>query len=217
MTEHTIEGPFFAQTKLPTEHGIFDVRVYNHQGKEHLLISMGDIVGVDVLPIRVHSECLTGEVLGSLKCDCKPQLHAALDEVARRGFGAVLYLRQEGRGIGLGNKIRAYRLQEDGVDTVDANRRLGFGDDLRTYEMAAHMLLGISVHTVQLMTNNPAKIEGLEKHGIRVMGRIPIAVGENPVNADYLQTKRDRMGHLLADNRRGDLTGAVDEPRFALA
>ena len=217
MTEHTIEGPFFAQTKLPTEHGIFDVRVYNHQGKEHLLISMGDIVGVDVLPIRMHSECLTGEVLGSLKCDCKPQLHAALDEVARRGFGAVLYLRQEGRGIGLGNKIRAYRLQEDGVDTVDANRRLGFGDDLRSYEMAAQMLLGISVHTVQLMTNNPAKIEGLEKHGIRVMGRIPIAVGENPVNADYLQTKRDRMGHLLADNRRGELTGAVDEPRFALA
>ena len=217
MTEHTIEGPFFAQTKLPTEHGVFDVRVYNHKGKEHLLISMGDIVGVDVLPIRVHSECLTGEVLGSLKCDCKPQLHAALDEVARRGFGAVLYLRQEGRGIGLGNKIRAYRLQEDGVDTVDANRHLGFGDDLRTYEMAAQMLLGISVHTVQLMTNNPAKIEGLEKHGIRVMGRIPIAVGENPVNADYLQTKRDRMGHLLADNRRGELTGAVDEPRFALA
>ena len=217
MTEHTIEGPFFAQTKLPTEHGIFDVRVYNHQGKEHLLISMGDIVGVDVLPIRMHSECLTGEVLGSLKCDCKPQLHAALDEVARRGFGAVLYLRQEGRGIGLGNKIRAYRLQEEGVDTVDANRRLGFGDDLRSYEMAAQMLLGISVHTVQLMTNNPAKIEGLEKHGIRVMGRIPIAVGENPVNADYLQTKRDRMGHLLADNRRGELTGAVDEPRFALA
>ena len=217
MTEHTIDGPFFAQTKLPTEHGIFDVRVYNDKGKEHLLISMGDVVGVDVLPIRVHSECLTGEVLGSLKCDCKPQLHAALDEVARRGFGAVLYLRQEGRGIGLGNKIRAYRLQEEGVDTVDANRHLGFDDDLRTYDMAAKMLMGISVHTVQLMTNNPAKIEGLEQHGIRVMGRIPIAVGENPVNAGYLQTKRERMGHLLADNRRGELTRAANEPRFALA
>ena len=201
MAEHTIDGPFYAQTRLPTEHGEFDVRVYKEGDKEHLLISVGDVEHASDLAVRVHSECLTGEVLGSLKCDCKPQLIAALNEISTRGLGAVVYLRQEGRGIGLGNKIRAYRLQEDGVDTVDANRQLGFGDDLRTYGVAADMLRAINVSSVRLITNNPLKIEGLTAEGIDVTGRISISVGENTVNTEYLETKRVRMGHMLDSNR----------------
>ncbi|MEE2788223.1 MAG: GTP cyclohydrolase II [Myxococcota bacterium] len=201
MTEHTIDGPFYAQTRLPTEHGDFDVRVYRDGGKEHLLISTGEVEDQYNLPVRIHSECLTGEVLGSLKCDCKPQLDAALKRIIALGRGAVLYLRQEGRGIGLGNKIRAYRLQEDGADTVDANRLLGFDDDLRDYNIAAHMLRGVGVSSVVLMTNNPLKISGLEATGIEVNGRIPISVGENQVNTGYLETKRLRMGHMLNKDR----------------
>ena len=201
MTEHTIDGPFYAQTRLPTEHGDFDVRVFREGQKEHLLISTGDVKDQWDLPIRIHSECLTGEVLGSLKCDCKPQLDAALKRIMALGRGAVLYLRQEGRGIGLGNKIRAYRLQEEGADTVDANRLLGFDDDLRDYSIAAQMLAGIGVKSVTLMTNNPLKISGLKATGIEVNGRIPISVGENQVNTGYLETKRLRMGHMLAEDR----------------
>ncbi|MEE2787208.1 MAG: GTP cyclohydrolase II [Myxococcota bacterium] len=201
MTEHTIDGPFYAQTRLPTEHGDFDVRVFREGEKEHLLISTGSIENQQNLPIRIHSECLTGEVLGSLKCDCKPQLDAALKRIVALGRGAVLYLRQEGRGIGLGNKIRAYRLQEDGADTVDANRLLGFGDDLRSYDIAAQMLRAVGVPSVMLMTNNPLKISGLKATGIEVSGRIPISVGENQVNTGYLETKRLRMGHILAQDR----------------
>ena len=199
MTEHAIDGPFYAQTRLPTEFGEFDLRVYRDEGREHLLISTGDVEGASDLPIRVHSECLTGEVLGSLKCDCKPQLEFALKRIKEMGCGAVLYLRQEGRGIGLGNKIRAYNLQEDGADTVDANRLLGFGDDLRCYRVAAEMLRGVDVHTVRLMTNNPEKIEGLERWGITVTARLPHVIGENFVNSGYLETKKRRMGHLLPD------------------
>ena len=199
MTEHAIDGPFYAETILPTEHGDFDVRVYRHGGREHLLISTGDIEGQARLPIRVHSECLTGEVLGSLKCDCKPQLEYALQRIKEFGSGAVLYLRQEGRGIGLGNKIRAYNMQEKGADTVDANRMLGFEDDLRSYEVAAEMLAAVGVTSVQLMTNNPEKVTGLEKWGVSVVSRIPHIIGENFVNQDYLDTKRRRMGHLLPD------------------
>ena len=202
MTEHSIDGPFYAQTRLPTEHGVFDVRLYNKDGREHLLISMGDIEGQEELPVRVHSECLTGEVLGSLKCDCKPQLEAALRTIASLDAGAVIYLRQEGRGIGLGNKLRAYRLQEQGVDTVDANRQLGFADDLRSYDVAAEMLEHVGVQSVLLMTNNPLKIDGLTRAGIRVGGRIPISVGEHQVNTDYLETKRIRMGHMLSEDRQ---------------
>ena len=217
MTEQIIDGPFYAQTRLPTEHGDFDVRVYRHGGKEHLLISMGELDGAERLPVRVHSECLTGEVLGSLKCDCKPQLLAALDYVAKNGRGAVAYLRQEGRGIGLGNKIRAYRLQEDGHDTVDANRHLGFGDDLRTYDMAAEMLTAAGIRSIDLMTNNPLKIEGLRAEGIQVDGRIEISVGENSVNTDYLETKRVRMGHMLDEDRPVTYIRRTQKPRLALA
>ena len=199
VTEHAIDGPFYAQTRLPTEFGEFDVRVYRDEGREHLLISTGNVEGAQDLPIRVHSECLTGEVLGSLKCDCKPQLELALQRIAEFGCGAVLYLRQEGRGIGLGNKIRAYNLQEDGADTVDANRLLGFGDDLRSYRVAAEMLAAVDVNSVRLMTNNPEKIEGLEAWGITVTARLSHVVGENFVNSGYLETKKRRMGHLLPD------------------
>ena len=217
MVEHTLDGAFYAYTHLPTEHGTFDLRVFQEGGKEHLLISMGPLKDAKALPVRVHSECLTGEVLGSLKCDCKPQLHAALNFVAECGHGAVIYLRQEGRGIGLGNKIRAYRLQEEGYDTVDANRALGFGDDLRSYAVAAEMLNAAGVESVRLMTNNPLKIEGLRAEGIAVEGRIEISVGENTVNTGYLETKRVRMGHLLDEQRPVAFVRRIQKPHLALA
>ncbi len=196
--EASSEDAFYARTALPTAHGVFDVRVFRGpDGKEHLAISVGDLAGADAVPTRVHSECLTGEVLGSLKCDCKPQLDAALRLMQDRRRGVVLYLRQEGRGIGLGNKIRAYQLQEGGADTVDANRMLGFGDDLRRYDVAAEMLRALGVRSVQLVTNNPTKVEGLREAGIEVVDRLPLVTGVNRVNHGYLQTKRQRMGHIF--------------------
>ena len=189
---------FFARSTLPTESGDFDVRVHvDADGLEHLAISVGELAGATELPTRVHSECLTGEVLGSLKCDCKPQLDAALRFIQAQGSGLVLYLRQEGRGIGLGNKIRAYALQEGGVDTVDANRLLGFEDDLRRYDVAADMLRALGVASVALMTNNPAKVGGLREAGITVSDRIPHVTGINDVNVAYLETKKRRMGHQI--------------------
>lgn len=197
-SEEMDASPFYARTRLPTEHGEFDVRVYvGADGKEHLAISVGDLAGADGVPCRVHSECLTGEVLGSLKCDCKAQLDAALEHIQRAGRGVVLYLRQEGRGIGLGNKIRAYHLQEHGADTVEANRLLGFDDDLRTYGIASEMLQALQVRSIRLLTNNPAKLEGLREVGVRVVGRVPLVTGVNEVNVRYLETKRVRMGHLI--------------------
>lgn len=147
--------------------------------------------------VRLHSECLTGDVLGSLKCDCGPQLHAALDRIADGGWGILLYLRQEGRGIGLINKLRAYELQDQGFDTVDANLRLGFAIDARDFSVAARMLRLLGVDTVRLLTNNPAKVAGLEAEGVTVAERLPLAIEANPHNAHYLATKRDRTGHQL--------------------
>ena len=146
---------------------------------------------------RVHSECMTSEVFGSLKCDCKEQLDAALAEVARRGAGVILYLRQEGRGIGLGNKIRAYDLQSRGHDTVDANRLLGLPDDARRYDVARDMLEWLGVKSVRLMTNNPEKVQGLRALGVSVVGRVPVVVPPNPFSAGYLEAKRLRMAHEL--------------------
>ncbi len=191
-------GPFYACTRLPTCHGVFDVRVFREGDKEHLAISVGELDGAEAVPVRVHSECLTSEVLGSLKCDCKPQLDSALALIQREGRGVVLYMRQEGRGIGLGNKIRAYHLQEQGVDTVDANRLLGFEDDLRRYGAAVEMLEGLGVRSVALITNNPLKVDGLRDAGVAVADRIPLVTGVNPVNVHYLETKRVRMGHLYS-------------------
>lgn len=188
----------YSEAKLPTRFGTFRVVVYKELDghKEHVAVITGDVEGADDVLIRVHSECLTGEVLHSLKCDCRAQLDLALERIRERGTGAVLYLRQEGRGIGLGNKIRAYAMQDEGLDTVDANLVLGFEDDERGYKVAADMLRDLSIKSVALMTNNPRKVAGLERDGIVVTRREPHEVGENEHNRDYLMTKQARLGHL---------------------
>jgi GTP cyclohydrolase II len=163
----------------------------------------GDVRGRDDVLIRVHSECMTSEVFGSLKCDCREQLEAAMAAVARAGAGAVLYLRQEGRGIGLANKIRAYALQSDGHDTVDANRMLGLPDDARRYDVARDMLEHLGIEGVRLLTNNPAKIAALRALGVRVHGRVPVVVAPNQHSARYLEAKRLRMQHELPPALRG--------------
>jgi GTP cyclohydrolase II len=188
-----------ARVQLPTEHGVFDVRLFHFEGgaEEQLAISCGDLSGAEPLAVRIHSECFTSEVLGSLKCDCDDQLSSALGTVRRMGRGLVLYLRQEGRGIGLANKLRAYALQNAGADTVDANRLLGLPDDARRYDAAAAMLKHLNVSAVRLMTNNPAKIRALELLGVRVVDRIPVLAASNPLAAQYLETKRARMQHQV--------------------
>jgi GTP cyclohydrolase II len=165
-------------------------------GQEHVALVVGAFCGKPPL-VRLHSECLTGDVFGSLKCDCGPQLKEALHIIGANGGGVLLYLRQEGRGIGLANKIRAYALQDRGLDTVEANQRLGFADDERDYGHAAAMLRALGIDTVRLLTNNPGKVEGLEATGIRVAARVPHHMPANPHNADYLATKRKKSGHLL--------------------
>ena len=162
---------------------------------EHIALTMGQLAGREGVPVRVHSECLTSEVFGSLKCDCKEQLEQAQREIAKRGVGAVLYLRQEGRGIGLANKVRAYALQEQGADTVEANEQLHLPVDAREYDVAAAMIRALGIESVRLMTNNPAKVEGLSSLGIRVLERIPVVVGPNPYSASYLEVKKRRMQH----------------------
>ncbi len=189
----------YGEAPLPTHRGLFRAIVFRdaRSGAEHVAMVLGDVAG-EAVPVRVHSECLTGEVLGSLKCDCRAQLDRALDLVAHRRRGAVLYLRQEGRGIGLGNKIRAYALQAKGADTYEANRMLGFPDDLRRYDVAAEMLRLLGVRSVELITNNPLKVSGLTDAGIAVRGRIELPSPANPHNVEYLRVKRERTGHLIA-------------------
>ena len=189
----------YSDAPLPTRHGLLRVYVFRERGtdKEHVVAVKGDVRGRYGVPVRVHSECLTSEMLGSLKCDCRDQLEHALGLIAAAPYGAVVYLRQEGRGIGLGNKIRAYALQARGADTYEANRALGFADDLRRYDVAASMLKQLGVRSVDLITNNPLKIRGLEQEGLPVRRRIPSVAPLNPHNADYLRTKRDRTGHLI--------------------
>jgi GTP cyclohydrolase II len=190
----------YSEADVPTEYGIFRVVVYRDvtdPNIEHCAIVRGNVSGARDLLIRVHSECFTGEVLHSLKCDCREQLDQALRLIAEEDKGAVLYLRQEGRGIGLGNKIRAYALQEQGADTVDANLRLGFAADGRKYHVASAMLNDLGVGSVAVLTNNPAKVAALRADGVNVTGRVPMEVNPNQHNRDYLDTKRDRMGHLI--------------------
>lgn len=188
-----------ASAQLPTAHATFEMTVFRAgDGKEHMVIALGDLSGTPPL-VRLHSECLTGDALGSLRCDCGPQLQEALRRIAAEGRGAVLYLRQEGRGIGLGNKIRAYALQDAGADTVAANRALGFPDDARDYILAVSLLGELNLRQVRLMTNNPRKIAALEQHGIAVIERVSLKVGENPHNASYLSVKQSRLGHLLGE------------------
>jgi GTP cyclohydrolase II len=188
----------YSEAPLPTERGLFRAVVFRDRrtGAEHVAMVMGDVRGHAVLA-RVHSECLTSEVLGSLKCDCRAQLDRALDFIAGRGRGVLLYLRQEGRGIGLGNKIRAYALQAQGRDTYEANQLLGFPDDLRRYDVAADMLRLLGVRSVQLITNNPLKIEGLREAGVEVRRRVALPSPANPHNLQYLRTKAERTGHLI--------------------
>lgn len=190
---------FEVETRLPTEHGEFRVRAYTDtvSGDLHLAIISGDPQPGAL--VRLHSECLTGEAFGSLKCECGPQLDAALNAIHEHG-GVVLYLRgHEGRGIGLLNKLRAYRLQEDGLDTVDANLALGLPADAREYAAAASALLDMGLTSVRLLTNNPAKSAALTSHGVEVQERVPLEVGRNEVNDNYMRTKAERMGHLLSD------------------
>ena len=189
----------YAEAPLPTIHGTLRAMVFREKGtdKEHAAAVKGDLRGAAGVPVRIHSECLTSEILGSLKCDCREQLEHALDLVGRSERGAVLYLRQEGRGIGLGNKIRAYALQARGADTYEANRQLGFQDDLRRYDIAACMLRQLGAASVDLITNNPLKIAALENLGVPVRRRIPSIASTNPHNIGYLRTKRERTGHLI--------------------
>jgi len=189
----------FSEADVPTGRGTMHMVVFREKrtGLEHVAIIAGTVEGLEGVPVRIHSECLTSEVFGSLKCDCRAQLDAALDLIAERGTGVVLYLRQEGRGIGLGNKLRAYALQAQGLDTYEANRRLGFPDDLRKYDVAAEMIRQLGIRSVELITNNPLKIAGLVEEGIPVRSRIPSRTAHNPHNVDYLRTKRERSGHLI--------------------
>ena len=209
---------WLASAEVPTKFGTFATHVFRTTDpgdggswKEHVALVYGDIVSKVAVPVRIHSECMTSEVFGSLKCDCKEQLDAALAEVARRGGGAVLYLRQEGRGIGLANKLRAYQLQSHGHDTVDANRLLGLPDDARGYEPAAALLDHLGVASIRLLTNNPAKVDALSALGVQIESRAPAIVPANPFSAAYLEAKRLRMGHTIPSLREPSLAGAVGD------
>ncbi|MGB0236016.1 MAG: GTP cyclohydrolase II [Poseidonia sp.] len=187
---------------LPTSRGDFKIEVFHEAktGLDHVALTLGDMTGPDPVLIRVHSECLTGDVFGSTRCDCGPQLHAALDAIVERGWGALLYLRQEGRGIGLHAKIQAYHLQDAGADTLDANLMLGLPADGRNYAIAARMLDDLGVVDVELLTNNPEKVAQLTTYGINVAARTPLIVGVGSENRDYLATKGERMGHHITDD-----------------
>ncbi|HEX6275335.1 MAG TPA: GTP cyclohydrolase II [Polyangiaceae bacterium] len=210
MTDHndvvrppTLEA--LAEGPIPTRFGPFSIRVFRWDdpeahpalSKEHCALVMGDLRGRENVPVRVHSECLTSEVFGSLKCDCREQLERAQAEIGKRGFGAILYLRQEGRGIGLANKVKAYALQAAGADTIEANEALHLPVDARSYDVAAAMLRELGVESVELMTNNPAKVEALRELGVRIERRLPVLIPANQFSAAYLDVKRRRMQHEL--------------------
>ncbi|MBS1149368.1 MAG: ribA [Myxococcaceae bacterium] len=197
--KHSFHLERYSESDLPTERGTFRIIVFRDKrnDREHVAMVRGAVSGHDGVPVRIHSECITSEVFGSLKCDCRMQLDRALDFIAQHPCGVLIYLRQEGRGIGLGNKIKAYALQEQGLDTVEANLKLGFPDDMRRYDIASEMLRSLGVKSVDLITNNPLKIAGLIDEGIPVQRRIPSRTLTNPLNVEYLKTKRDRSGHLL--------------------
>jgi 3,4-dihydroxy 2-butanone 4-phosphate synthase/GTP cyclohydrolase II len=192
-------------TRLPTGAGEFTVNLYKSETdeKEHIALVKGEIDSSRPVLVRVHSECLTGDVFGSLRCDCSEQLHAAMRIVEEAGNGVVLYMRQEGRGIGLINKLRAYQLQDEGLDTVEANERLGFRADLRDYGIGAQILLDLGVKKLRLLTNNPKKLVGLAGYGLDIVERVPLEVSPNVMNEKYLRTKRDKLGHLLLFNEKG--------------
>ncbi|MCM2533083.1 bifunctional 3,4-dihydroxy-2-butanone-4-phosphate synthase/GTP cyclohydrolase II [Neobacillus pocheonensis] len=187
------------EINLPTEFGTFKAVGYSNlvDGKEHIALVKGEIDPEKPLLVRVHSECLTGDVFGSYRCDCGPQLHAALNQINQEGNGVLLYMRQEGRGIGLLNKLRAYKLQEEGYDTVEANEKLGFGADLREYGIGAQILKDLGINKMKLLTNNPRKIKGLKGYDLEVVERVPLQMEMRSENENYLRTKHDKLGHLL--------------------
>ncbi len=189
----------FATANLPTKYGPFQIVAFknNRDFKDHVALVHGDVEGATAVPTRVHSECLTGDVFGSLKCDCGEQLQHALAEIKTSEAGILLYMRQEGRGIGLANKVKAYSLQDDGYDTVEANLHLGFDDDMRNYEIAAQMIKILGPASIELITNNPRKVRGLVNNGIHVVERTPIQILANPHNVHYLETKKTKSGHML--------------------
>lgn len=204
-----------AAAQLPTRFGNFQIVAFlnNRDQKDHIAIVHGDVVGQADVVTRLHSECLTGDVMGSLRCDCRDQLEASLQRIAAEPRGVVLYMRQEGRGIGLANKIRAYALQDRGLDTVEANLALGFRDDERDYAVAAHMLHSLGLASVRLLTNNPGKVAQLEQHGVKVSSRLPHLLPPNPHNRFYLETKAKRSGHFIDLSGLPHLQEQSDEVR----
>ena len=188
-----------ASVKIPTKYGTFDFIGYSDkiENKEYIAVIKGDVKGKENISVRLHSECLTGDVFGSKRCDCQAQLHKALNEIEKKGQGLVIYLRQEGRGIGILNKLKAYKLQDEGFDTVEANHKLGFEGDLRDYAVAAQIIKDLGIKSISLMTNNPAKIKGLEDYKIKVVNREEIEIPANEIDGKYLKTKKEKMGHIL--------------------
>ena len=199
---HRVPVSYVESSRLPTAWGDFDIHGFADaiSNKEHVVLTMGEVSDGSPVLARVHSECLTGDALFSMRCDCGAQLQAALQAIAENGSGALFYLRQEGRGIGLLNKIKAYKLQDEGADTVEANERLGFGADMRDYSLLRPMLEHLRITSVKLMTNNPRKVAALEEMGVRVEERIALHTGSNPHNEKYLETKAGKLGHKFEED-----------------
>lgn len=203
MTPPVVErGAVPSEANLPTVHGDFNIRVFHEAetGYDHVALTLGDMGGPDPVLVRLHSECLTGDAFGSTRCDCGPQLKAAMDAVVERGYGCILYLRQEGRGIGLHAKIQAYHLQDRGADTLDANLMLGLPGDGRDYKIAASMLEALDISSIELLSNNPDKAAQLVSYGIEVNSCTPLVVGVSDSNRFYLETKVERMGHTIDED-----------------
>ena len=193
---------YVASSRLPTPWGVFDMHGFEdiEQEKEHVVLTLGDVADGAPVLVRIHSECLTGDALFSVRCDCGAQLRSAMERISREGRGALFYLRQEGRGIGLLNKIKAYHLQDDGADTVEANEQLGFGADMRDYSICGVMLAKLGIKALKLLTNNPRKVAAIEELGVLITERIPIRTGQNPHNQRYLDTKAGKLGHLMGQD-----------------